>query len=126
MPDQDQEYQLLLHLTVAIIMIDGGNISGPSNRSADHGCGHLQDGPRLGNVQLGHHRGLHLPAQLGAGDWLHDAGPASPHRPLRRHHPELSVLSPRTGGYAGETGDVVSTFLPQTESLHLLQTLSLS
>ena len=46
----DQKYQLLLHFTAAIIMIDGGNIPGSANRSPDHGGGHLQDGPRLGDV----------------------------------------------------------------------------
>ena len=62
--------------------------------SAHHVSGHLQDGPRLGDVRLAGGR-LHLPPLLGPRDRLHAPADAPPHRPLRRGHPDVQILPPR-------------------------------
>ena len=68
--------------------------SGSPCGAPHHVGGHLQDGPRLGDVRLAGGR-LHLPALLGPRDRLHAPAHAPPHRPLRWGHSDLQILPPR-------------------------------
>ena len=71
------------------IILTPSNISGSANCSVDNDSGNIQDRDGGGDVQLVPDHGLHLPALLGQGDWLHVADHATADSSICGHHTEL-------------------------------------